>query len=259
MSEVGEPDVAFERFEEFFSKLGSGVRVMSLMLAEHGLTRDLIETMAFAPKLAADLARRPALMDSMLEPSFRAPVSRDDSGVSREKRLVALLHRAGSFEDQLNAARRFHREEAFRIGYQLLRGAINASEAGAAYADLADACVIALAEACEKETSCPASRAAIGKWAICALGKFGGRELTVSSDLDLMLIYEPVSDTETSLASRASCSAWLRPCRARPRRALSTRSTCSCARRDGQGLWRSSSRRSRTTTEAMPGRGSSWR
>lgn len=189
MSQVGEPDVAFDRFSDFFSSLSAGVQTQSLMLAEPALTRDLIETMAFAPKLAADLARRPALLDSMLDPRFRTPVSADPPG-AREKRLRAELARADGFEGQLNAARRFHREEAFRIGWQLLRGAIGAAGAGAAYADLADACVAALADAAVLEVTSKFD-GAIGKWVVCALGKFGGRELTASSDLDLMLVYEP--------------------------------------------------------------------
>lgn len=200
MSRAGEPDAAFERFQEFFSGLASGVQVMSLMLAEPALTRDVIETMAFAPKLAADLARRPALMESMLEPSFRAPVHGDLPG-AREARLSGQLKRAGEFEGQLNAARRFHREEAFRIGYQLLRGVIGAAEAGAAYADLADACVSGLAAACEKDVLSRFS-GSIGSWAVCALGKFGGRELTATSDLDLMLVYEPEDETGGNLATR---------------------------------------------------------
>lgn len=200
MTKAGEPDAAFERFHEFFSGLTSGVQVMSLMLAEPALTRDVIETMAFAPKLAADLARRPALMDSMLEPSFRASVVSDAPG-ARERRLREQMQRAPEFEGQLNVARRFHREEAFRIGYQLLRGAIGATEAGVAYADLADACVIVLAEVCERDilSRFPGS---IGKWSVCALGKFGGRELTATSDLDLMLVYEPPNDGGGMLASR---------------------------------------------------------
>src|SRR6185295_11475001 len=133
-------------------------------------------------------------------PAFRAPVSSDQPG-SREAKLRELLGRADGFEGQLNSARRFHREEAFRIGYQLLRGAIGAGEAGAAYADLADACVAALADACVTDVTSrfPGS---IGKWSVCALGKFGGRELTASSDLDLMLIYEPESEAGASLAPR---------------------------------------------------------
>jgi len=200
MSKAGEPDAAFERFQEFFSGLTSGVQVMSLMLAEGAVTRDVIDTMSFAPKMAADLARRPALMDSMLEPSFRAPVA-SDAPEARGIKLQSLLERADGFEGQLNAARRFHREEAFRIGYQLLRGAIGATEAGAAYANLADACVMGLAYACERDVLArfPGK---IGKWSVCALGKFGGRELTATSDLDLMLIYEPEDDTGVQLATR---------------------------------------------------------
>ncbi len=200
MSKAGEPDAAFQRFLEFFSALKSGVQVMSLMLAEPGLTREIIRTMTFAPKLAADLARRPALIDAMLEPSFRAPANADRSG-EREKRLRAQLDRSADFEAKLNAARRFHREEAFRIGYQLLQGAITAPDAGLAYADLADACVSALAPVCEADVL---SRfpGAIGRWSICALGKFGGRELTATSDLDLILIYQPDDETGGSLAAR---------------------------------------------------------
>jgi glutamate-ammonia-ligase adenylyltransferase len=200
MSRAGEPDIAFERFQEFFSGLNSGVQVMSLMLAEPALTRDVIQTMAFAPKLAADLARRPALMEAMLERSFSKPAHMDDAG-SRTTRLRDSLERADSFEDKLNAARRFHREESFRIGYQLLRGAIAATEAGVAYADLADACVGGLAGVCEREIL-DKHDTEIGAWSVCALGKFGGRELTATSDLDLMLVYEPANDGSVQLATR---------------------------------------------------------
>jgi glutamate-ammonia-ligase adenylyltransferase len=200
MSKAGEPDTAFQRFLEFFSALKSGVQVMSLMLAEPALTGEIIRTMAFAPKLAADLARRPALIDAMLEPSFRAPAIGDRPG-DRERRLRAQLERSDDFEAKLNAARRFHREEAFRIGYQLLQGALSAPDAGLAYADLADACVSALASTCEQDVLSRFS-GSIGRWSICALGKFGGRELTSTSDLDLILIYQPDDVTGNNLAAR---------------------------------------------------------
>jgi glutamate-ammonia-ligase adenylyltransferase len=200
MSRAGEPDAAFQRFLEFFSALKSGVQVMSLMLAEPALTREIIRTMTFAPKLAADLARRPALIDAMLEPSFRAPASGDRPG-EREKRLRVQLDRSSDFEAKLNVARRFHREEAFRIGYQLLQGALSAPDAGLAYADLADACISALASACEADVLSRFS-GSIGRWSICALGKFGGRELTSTSDLDLILIYHPDDEAVTNLAAR---------------------------------------------------------
>jgi len=200
MSRAGEPDAAFQRFLEFFSGLKSGVQVMSLMLAEPALTREIIRTMAYAPKLAADLAMRPALIDAMLEPSFRSPVKSDEPG-ARIRKLRQLLDRSDDFESKLNIARRFHREEAFRIGYQLLQGALSAPDAGIAYADLADACVGALAAVCESDVLSRFS-GSIGRWSICALGKFGGRELTATSDLDLMLIYDPEDESGGALAAR---------------------------------------------------------
>jgi glutamate-ammonia-ligase adenylyltransferase len=201
MAKVGDPDHAFDRFRDFFSSLTAGVQTMSLMLAEPALTRDLLETMAFAPQLAKDLARRPALLDSLLAPEFRKPVSVDEAG-AREKRLRSQLRKADGFEDALNTARRFHREEAFRIGYQLLRRTIHAAEAGKAYADLADACIAALADEAEREVLAKFS-GSIGRWSVCGLGKLGGRELSASSDLDLMLIYErDESEEGESLAGR---------------------------------------------------------
>lgn len=192
MADIGEPDTAFERFSDFFNSLSAGVQTMSLMLAEPALTRDILETMAFAPRLAADLARRPALLDAMLDPHFRTPVSTDAHG-QRETRLCVQLKQATEFEQTLNIARRFHREEAFRIGYQLLRGTIGSADAGAAYADLADACVAALADVAETEVL-GKFEGSIGLWSVCALGKFGGQELSASSDLDLMLVYQRDQD-----------------------------------------------------------------
>jgi len=82
-----------------------------------------------------------------------------------------------------------------------LQGVISASDAGISYADLADACVGALADVCEKDVLARFS-GVIGRWTICALGKFGGRELTATSDLDMMLIYDPIDDGGSSLAAR---------------------------------------------------------
>jgi [glutamine synthetase] adenylyltransferase / [glutamine synthetase]-adenylyl-L-tyrosine phosphorylase len=159
-----------------------------------------VQTMAFAPKLAADLARRPALLDAMLTPRFRAPAHLDMRG-ERAELLTVQLRGVDGFEGRINAARRFHREEAFRVGYQLLRGVIRATEAGQAYADLADVCVAAMAEAAADEVF-KRFGGALGRWSVVGLGKFGGRELTATSDLDLMVIYDPSGTSDDALATR---------------------------------------------------------
>src|SRR5262249_12475473 len=99
--------------------------------------------------------------------------------------------------DKLNIARRFHREEAFRIGVQVLEGAASATAAGAAHADLAEACVVAMADAAQAEVE-RLYGAAPGAFTVLALGKFGGPELAEESDLDVMVVYEPGEETKIS-------------------------------------------------------------
>jgi glutamate-ammonia-ligase adenylyltransferase len=88
----------------------------------------------------------------------------------------------------MDAVRRIWREQAFRIGMQVISGAADSGETGRAYADLADACVGALAPAALRETVRLGGRFP-GEVAVVALGKFGSREMTAGSDLDLMTLY----------------------------------------------------------------------
>jgi glutamate-ammonia-ligase adenylyltransferase len=109
--------------------------------------------------------------------------------------LSALLQHADTFEEKLNAARRFHREEAFRIGVQVLEGSASAAQAGAAHADLAEASVAAMTRAAIEEVERQYGPQP-GAFVVLALGKFGGRELAEASDLDIMLVYDAPADTE---------------------------------------------------------------
>ena len=88
----------------------------------------------------------------------------------------------------MDAARRLHREQAFRIGVQVMSGAVSAAEAGPAFADLADACIRALSPAAMSEVE-RLGGAFPGEAAVVALGKCGSREMTAGSDLDLMTLY----------------------------------------------------------------------
>jgi glutamate-ammonia-ligase adenylyltransferase len=185
---AGEPDRAFARFSSFFSGLSAGVQVLALLDARPALLDLLARVLTLAPRLADELARRPALLDALIEPRFATPLAEDAPG-RRRAELAALLAEEPSFEDKLNAARRFHREEAFRIGVQVLERLATAETAGAAHSDLAEACVAAMAEAALGEVERHYG-VQPGAFVVLALGKFGGRELAEGSDLDLMLVYD---------------------------------------------------------------------
>jgi glutamate-ammonia-ligase adenylyltransferase len=181
----GAPDAAFNRFADFFTGLTSGVQVQSLFLAEPRLFELVVQVMAFAPDLARTLSRRPAALDALLDPAFFRTVA-EVSGVTAL--IEAAGARAESFEAAMDAVRRVHREQAFRIGVQILTGAADAEAAGEGYADLADACIRGLAAAALRETERTAG-AFPGAVAVIALGKAGSREMTARSDLDLMTLY----------------------------------------------------------------------
>jgi glutamate-ammonia-ligase adenylyltransferase len=181
---TGAPDVAFQRFADFFQRLNSGVQVQSLFLAKPRLFELIVAVMACAPQLADTLARRPAALDAMMDRAFFDPVQPGED----EAALTAALARTPPlFEAVMDAVRRVHREQAFRVGVQVMSGSVSADQAGRAFADLADVCIRALAPASLAETERIAG-AFPGAVAVVALGKCGSREMTAGSDLDLMTV-----------------------------------------------------------------------
>ncbi len=192
---TGAPDAAFNRFADFFSGLSSGVQVQSLLLAEPTFFHMIVDVMAFAPRLAGTLARRPAVLDALLDTRFFHPLDDGEAEAALE-RAVACEE---GFEAAMDAARRAHREQAFRIGVQVMAGQADAEAAGRAHTALADACIRALAAASLAEAE-RMGGAFAGEVAVVAMGKAGSREMNARSDLDLMTLYradDPVGTSTT--------------------------------------------------------------
>lgn len=196
ISNAGEPDQAFARFASFFAGLSAGVQVLALLDARPALLDLLARLLTLAPRLADALARQPALLDALIEPRFTIPFGQDEPGRKRAE-LQGQLADADTFEAKLNAARRYHREEAFRIGVQVLEGISQTTEVGPAQTDLAEACVIAMADAALAEAERQYGKQP-GAFVVLALGKFGGSELAERSDLDVMLVYDAPADAASA-------------------------------------------------------------
>jgi glutamate-ammonia-ligase adenylyltransferase len=181
---TGAPDPAFNRFGDFFARLSSGVQLQSLFLAQPRFFQLVVQVMVFAPRLANTLARRPAAIDAMLDSEFFAAIDlAADAAV-----FDAAVAQAPGFEGAMDAVRQVQREQAFRIGVQVMSGAASAETAGKAFADLADLCIRALAPAALSEVV-RLGGAIAGDVAVVALGKCGSREMSAGSDLDLMTFY----------------------------------------------------------------------
>lgn len=192
MAEAGHPAEALARFDSFLAGLPAGVQVFSLFEANPQLIELIVDICGTAPGLAAYLARHPSVLEAVLGGSFFAPwPGAADLRSELEKALAATLRGPqGGYERALDAARRWAHEWQFRIGVHHLRGLIDADEAGGQYADLADACVAALAPVTAADFALrhgpPPGRGAV----VLGMGSLGARVLNAGSDLDLIVIYD---------------------------------------------------------------------
>lgn len=187
IAEAPDPDATFIRFDGFVSALPSGVQLFAMFQAYPQLLGLLAEIMGEAPRLAEHLKRRPGLLDSVLSADFYDPLP--DGDALRADCAEALTD-VRFLEDSLDAVRRWNGDKRFQVGAQMLRRAITPAEAARNFSDIADAALAVLfprvIEAYEEKHG----RVAGGALAVLALGKLGSRELTPSSDLDLIFVYD---------------------------------------------------------------------
>ena len=185
LARTGAADAAFKRFSVFFAGLSAGVQVQALFLNQPELFERIVGVMAFAPRLARTLGRYPAALDSMLDARFETELG-VNTGLFDQ--MAEEAQGSGDFEGAMNAVRRLHREQAFRIGMQTLSGRVGPEAAGRGFTNLADAVMRTLSAAALTETE-RLGGAMPGAVAVIALGKAGSGEMTAGSDLDLMTVY----------------------------------------------------------------------
>jgi glutamate-ammonia-ligase adenylyltransferase len=182
-----DPDKAVIGFDRFLAGLHGGGRLFSLLRQNPDLIALMALVLGTAPRLADSLAQFPEVMDAVIDPSFFG-------ALPEQSELAAALERslrqAESYEDFLDRIRIFAQEQMFLIGTRILSGTLSAEQAGEAFARLADTLIRSLHRAIEDHFTRLHGRVAGQQTAILALGKLGGREMTASSDLDLMVVYE---------------------------------------------------------------------
>jgi glutamate-ammonia-ligase adenylyltransferase len=192
--------LAFDRFLSGLHAAG-GARLISLLLQNPDLLALVALMLGTAPRLADILAHQPQVMDALIDPAFFGALPNADTLGSE---LARSLDQSLSYEDMLDRLRLFGQEHMFLIGVRILSGTVSAEQAGEAFARLADVIIRALHRQVEDLFAQTHGRIRGQKTALLALGKLGGREMTASSDLDLILVYDfdedaPESDGERPL------------------------------------------------------------
>lgn len=187
LQNAANPDEAIGQFETFLAGLPAGVQVFSLFDANPELARLIADICATSPALASYLSRNAGVFDAVIGGDFFTEWPgvqdlRDD--------LAEALDRVEDYEAQLDEARRWQKEWRFRIGVHHLRGLITPEQAGAQYADVAEAVIASLVPKVAAQFALKHGAAPGRGAAVLAMGSLGARQLNAKSDLDLIVIYD---------------------------------------------------------------------
>jgi len=194
-----DPDAALIAFDEALAGMPAAIELLSILKQNQAMRSLFAEIFGSAPRLAEIVTRHPHVLDALIDPAFVTPVS--DAAVATA-RLGASLSPAVDFEDFLDRLRYAARAENFVVGAQLLSGVLPAADAGAAYAAVADAAIALSLAKVEREFVERHGSIAGGRIAVLGLGKLGSRELTASSDLDLVVVCDHAVDPGLSDGAR---------------------------------------------------------
>jgi glutamate-ammonia-ligase adenylyltransferase len=201
LAHAEDPDDAVIAFDRFLGALQRGGRLISLLRENRDLVALVALILGAAPRLGDMLARQPQIMDGLIDPRFFGAMP-DQKELSA--RLAATLKDAASYEDFLDRLRLFGQESLFLIGTRILSGTVSAQQASVAFADVAEGIVHTVHGLVTDQFAGQYGRIKEQETAILAMGRLGSREMTASSDLDLILLYDfdsenPDSDGERSL------------------------------------------------------------
>jgi glutamate-ammonia-ligase adenylyltransferase len=195
------PDAALIPFDDFLANLSNASRLLSMLRQNPSLVSLIAIVIDTAPRLADTLAHTPQVMDTLVEPHFFGVLPGE---AELSQRMQQALAEARYDEDLLERIRMFGLEHMFLIGVRVLTGTVTAAQAGEAFARLADVVIRAVHAAVFDNFAQAHGHLRREASAVLALGKLGGNEMTASSDLDLIIVYDfdeenPESDGERPL------------------------------------------------------------
>lgn len=192
-ADASDPMRAVASLDRFLEQLPSGVQFFGLLEVNPKLVELLGHVLAFAPVLAEALARRPALMEGLIDSSAFDPVPSVEA-LADEFRAVAAR---GDYEAILDAVRTRVDERRFALGVQLVERIADPLEIAGGLARLAEAALAVLTDATVKEFEKAHGRIEGGRLVILGLGRFGGGVLTPASDLDVVFLFSGAFDAES--------------------------------------------------------------
>jgi glutamate-ammonia-ligase adenylyltransferase len=202
VASAGDADGTMARLDDFLSRLPGGVQLFALLRSHPDLLDLLVELLASAPRMAEAVIHRAHVMDGLIDPAFATEVNRQDVLVGK---VDAFFSDARDYQDVIDRARIIGQEQKFLIAAGLLSGSITASRAGEQFTALAETLLRRLFASVREEFARRHGIVPKARLALLGFGKMASREMTFTSDLDFILLYDgpgdAMSDGERPLAA----------------------------------------------------------
>ncbi|MDA8653965.1 bifunctional [glutamine synthetase] adenylyltransferase/[glutamine synthetase]-adenylyl-L-tyrosine phosphorylase [Alphaproteobacteria bacterium] len=204
----GHADDTLLRFDKFLNGLPAGIQLFSMFQANPRMLDLVIDVIATAPRLAEWLSKNVNLLDVMMDDLDIDGVQDDDH---MAQNLAAYLNRykGDGIIERIDRTRLFVHEQQFALGVATLRDPQRALNYGKAYSALASAAVQDVLKAAIANMKAQHGEIVGSEMAIIALGKFGSNEMTITSDLDLIIVCDaPDFSVMSNGPKPLDCDTW---------------------------------------------------
>lgn len=176
-------------FDGFLRGQPAGIQIFSLFEANPQLLDLLIDICAIAPALARYLAQNSQVLDAVVSLDFFQTLpDLQNLNIELTAQLATL-----DYEQILDTTRRWVKEKQFRVGVHMLRQLSTPEDAARDYSNIAEAALQVLFPIVGANFSRRYGPAPGRGAVVLAMGRLGSREMTATSDLDLIVIYDSES------------------------------------------------------------------
>ncbi|MBV9079362.1 MAG: bifunctional [glutamine synthetase] adenylyltransferase/[glutamine synthetase]-adenylyl-L-tyrosine phosphorylase [Methylobacteriaceae bacterium] len=182
-----DPDGALARLDRAFARMPAAVELLTILRSQEPLRTLFADLLGSAPRLAEVVATAPHVLDVVLERDFAAA---EVAPEAIEAELAARVGEPADTEEFLDPLRDGARQLQFVAGARLLSGLYTPAQMGAALAAIAVAAIRSALAWTERAFATEHGTVPGARLAVLGLGRLGSADLTATSDLDLLVLYD---------------------------------------------------------------------
>jgi glutamate-ammonia-ligase adenylyltransferase len=183
-----DPDLALANLAQFIAAVGARTSFLALLEAHEPTRRALLRLFASSQYLSGLFIHHPELLDTLVR-SDLARLSRLGPELAQE--LGERLGACSDYEGRLDALRSFRHQEFLRIAIADLSAQITLADVQRELSVLAETMLHFALKVAQVEVGAKLPIARQVALVVVAMGRLGAAEMSYSSDLDLIFVYEP--------------------------------------------------------------------